>query len=190
MNNESNPKPKRSLVDVKSKSLEKSKADQERLEKNMALFKVQGEKLAGIIKAREVSITELANELGIQRQTIYNWMDGKTDIPEDKIFDLSEKFKMEPAVIRYDIKSYSENDLEYTLCVALGYFESQEMSYIPKEVKSSIMAKCYTLYMSEISKGTHPEVIKSLIIDEIIRFFDFYKKFGGEVNQSEKKNAE
>jgi plasmid maintenance system antidote protein VapI len=187
MSEQNEPKAKRNLDTANAKRIEKAKLDQERIAKNMKILMAQGEKLREIIKARDVSITDLAKELCVQRQTIYNWMDGKTAIPEDMVLELSAKFKVQPVEIRYNVQSFNENDLELVLCIAEEYFDSNNINYIPKEVKASIMAKCYTLYMSEIGNVIHPEAIKLLIIDEIIKFFEFYKKFGGELGDKSKK---
>lgn len=112
------------------------------------LLKKQGDNLGRIIKLSGINITDLSKKLEVDRLTIYNWIQGKNPISEDKLVELGIIFDADPAEIRYGINVFNKNDLITVLTLVERELAQRNIDASP-EKKAAVVAALYQLYQTQ-----------------------------------------
>jgi predicted transcriptional regulator len=113
-----------------------------KIEKTKQDLTGQATALTRLVNHSKYTVVEIANKVGVNRQTIYKLMNGDVATPEDKIEKLGRLFNKKPAELRYDISVFNVDDLK--LCVKILEDELNQVNKImPSEKKSELIAWLY-----------------------------------------------
>ena len=124
------------------------------LHPNQSFLTVQRETLTRLISKSDFGVTEIAKKIDVGRQTIYNWLDGLTTVPEKKLIELCKILNCSPAEVRYGISVPSEEDMAFVFDVFDKYVEQHDVVFKTGS-KSTVMARVYFSFMS--MKRAHGE---------------------------------
>jgi|GEM_PF-1990749 len=102
----------------------------------------QANALKRLVSQMDIPITKLAEQIGVDRQSIYMWQRGIAAIPEDKLKLLADFFEVDPIEIRYDVMMFSRDDLIKTIEFVESELSSRNLKP-SSEIKARIVSVIY-----------------------------------------------
>jgi transcriptional regulator with XRE-family HTH domain len=96
--------------------------------------------LKRLIANRDMSITELARRMCVERATIYNWINGACDVSEENIEKLSKLLRSHPAEIRYELDVFNREDFTIVASIAEDIFAEMGKEFTGMEKVKVYMA--------------------------------------------------
>lgn len=111
-------------------------------------LKKTGACIKRLIHLNDLSLTELAKQVGVDRLTIYNWINGKSTVNEDNLVALAKVFNLDPCEVRYDVSLLSKDDLTTVLTMVEKEIAEHGL-VVSAEKKASIVVALYQLYQQQ-----------------------------------------
>lgn len=157
----------------------------ERTKLNNEALRETTERLNKIFEAHNVQLLSFAEDIKKNRTTLFNYLNGNTEINEITIKQIGDKFSLYPLEVRYRARKYRENELEEFLIVIESYIDSK-ITLIPSIIRARVVTKCYSYYLDKLIDF---EPIHSADIinkaDELLDMYQIGLQHGGSGNDSE-----